>query len=326
MPRVALDVMGTDRGPAEMVAGACLAAAEGFEVALVGDRQVISTELARAGAGLEVVHAPDVVEMDDNPAGAVRDKPRSSIMVAARMVASGEADALVSAGSTGAAITAASIIIGRIAGVQRPAIATPIPRPVGPPTLIVDAGANLEVKPVHLSGFGVMGALLAEIVYGIDRPRVGLLNIGSESSKGRAVERSAFELLQDAPVNFIGNVEGGDIPLDVADVVVTDGFTGNVVLKTLEGTAGLVFALVKSIYGKAFDMGSEAMVKAEKEVRRLIDPELSAGGAHLLGTKAGVVIGHGSSTREAVLNAICLAAEGIKGGLVERMERGIARS
>ena len=326
MARIALDVMGTDRGPAEIVAGAIMAAGVGHEMVLVGHREVIEPELTAKGADLEVVHAPDVVGMGEDPAKAVRDKPRSSIMVASRLVASGDADALVSAGSTGATMTAASIVIGRLEGVQRPAIATPIPRASGFPTLILDAGANLEVKPAHLVRFAVMGALVAEIVYAIDRPRVGLLNIGEEPSKGREVERSAFRLLEEAPVNFVGNIEGGDIPGDVADVVVTDGFTGNVVLKTMEGTAGLVLALVSDAFGRHPSGSPGDMTSVIEEVRMMIDPELCAGGAYLLGTRAGVVIGHGSSSRNAVFNAVRLAAEGVKGGLAERMERGLARS
>lgn len=326
MTRIALDVMGTDRGPAEIVAGAIMAAGVGHEMVLVGDSEVIEPELRAKGTDLEVVHAPDVVGMGEDPGKAVRDKPRSSIMVAARLVASGDADALVSAGSTGATMTAASIVIGRLEGVQRPAIATPIPRASGLPTLILDAGANLEVKPAHLVRFAVMGALVAEIVYGIDRPRVGLLNIGEEPSKGREVERSAFRLLDEAPVNFVGNIEGGDIPGEVADVVVTDGFTGNVVLKTMEGTAGLVLALVSDAFGRHLSGSPGDMASVIEEVRMMIDPELCAGGAYLLGTRAGVVIGHGSSSRNAVFNAIRLAAEGVKGGLAERMERGLVRS
>ena len=326
MALIALDVMGTDRGPAEIVAGAIMAAGAGHELVLVGDREVIEPELMATGADLEVVHAPDVVGMGEDPAKAVRDKPRSSIMVAARLVASGDANALVSAGSTGATMTAASIVIGRLDGIQRPAIATPIPRATGIPTLILDAGANLEVKPSHLVRFAVMGALVAEIVYGIDRPRVGLLNIGEEPSKGREVERSAFRLLEEAPVNFVGNIEGGDIPGDVADVVVTDGFTGNVVLKAMEGTAGLVLALVSDAFGRRPAASPGEMTRVIEEVWMMIDPELCAGGAYLLGTRAGVVIGHGSSSRNAVFNAVGLAAEGVKGGLSERMERGLARS
>ena len=324
MARIALDVMGTDRGPAEIVAGALLAAETGHEVVLVGRQEVVEPELFAAGAHLEVVHAPEVVEMHDDPAKAVRDKPGSSVLTAARLVASRGADALVSAGSTGAAIAAASIVIGRIKGVLRPAIATPIPRP-GNPALLLDAGANLEVRPVHLVQFGVMGALLAEIVYGIDRPRVGLLNIGAEPSKGRDLERSAFRLLEEAPVNFVGNLEGDDITRDVADVFVTDGFTGNVALKTIEGAAELVVRLVDRAFGHLPEGALPHIAGPMSQIHDITDPE-QYGGAHLVGTSAGVVICHGSSSRLAIFNAIRLATEGVKGGLVERLEYGLVRS
>ena len=324
MARIAVDVMGTDQGPAEILAGAVLAAEAGHDVVLVGREEVVEPELREAGADLPVVHAPEVVEMHDHPAKAVRDKPGSSVLTAARLVASGGADALVSAGSTGAAIAAASIVIGRIKGVLRPAIATPIPRP-GKPVLLLDAGANLEVRPVHLVQFGVMGALLAEIVYGIDRPRVGLLNIGAEPAKGRDVERSAFGLLEEAPVNFVGNLEGGDLIREVADVFVTDGFTGNVALKTIEAAAGLVARLI----GRAFEsLPKEVLPHVAtpmSAIREIIDPA-RYGGAHLVGTSAGVVICHGSSSRLAIFNAIRLATEGVKGGLIERLEHGLTRS
>ena len=324
MARVALDVMGTDRGPAEIVAGALMAAESGHELVLVGHREVVAPPLAAAGSDLEFVHAPEVVEMHDDPARALRDKPGSSVLTAARLVAAGEADALVSAGSTGAAIAAASIVIGRIKGVLRPAIATSIPG-LRRPTLLLDAGANLEVRPVHLVQFGVMGALLAEIVYGIDRPRVGLLNIGEEPAKGRDLERSAFRLLEEAPVEFVGNLEGGDINRDAADVFVTDGFTGNVALKSIEGAAGFVVGLLEAAFGDRPDDGSSAVAGAMAGIRNVTNPE-RYGGAYLVGTSAGVVICHGSSSRFAIVNAIRLATEGVKGGLVERLEQGLARS
>ena len=321
MARIALDVMGTDRGPAEMVAGALMAVDLGQEVVLVGRREVVEPELLASGTDLEVVHAPEVVEMGENPAHALRDKPGSSVLTAARLVASGEADALVSAGSTGAAIAAASIVIGRLKGVLRPAIATSIPRP-GSPSLLLDSGANLEVRPVHLLQFGVMGSLLAEIVFGMERPRIALLNIGSEPAKGRDLERSAFRLLQEAPVNFVGNVEGSDITGDAADVFVTDGFTGNVALKSIEAAAGLVVRLVSTALIDLPPDVSPHVTAPVDELHKVTNPE-RYGGAHLVGTSAGVVICHGSSTRYAILNAIRLATEGVKGGLVERLERGL---
>ena len=324
MARIALDIMGTDRGPAEIVAGALMAAEVGHEVVLIGRREVVEPELAAAGADLEVVDAREVVEMHDDPAKAVRYKPASSVLTAARLVASGKADAMVSAGSTGAAMAAASIVIGRIKGVLRPAIATPIPR-LDNPVLLLDAGANLEVRPVHLVQFGVMGSLLAEIVYGIERPRVGLLNIGTEPSKGRDVERSAFRLLEEAPVNFVGNLEGSDITRDAADVFVTDGFTGNVALKTIEAAAGLVVRLVDRAFAHLPDGALPHIAGPMSQIHEKTNPE-QYGGAHLVGTSAGVVICHGSSSRFAIFNAIRLATEGVKGGLVERLEYGLVRS
>ena len=324
MARVALDVMGTDRGPAEIVAGALMAAEAGHELVLVGHRDAVAPRLASAGIDLRIVHAPEVVEMHDHPGRALRDKPGASVLAAARLVAAGEADALVSAGSTGAAIAASSIVIGRIKGVLRPAIATSLPG-LRRPTLLLDAGANPEVKPVHLVQFGVMGSLLAEIVYGIDRPRVGLLNIGEEPAKGRELERTAFRLLEEAPVDFVGNLEGGDILRDAADVFVTDGFTGNVALKSIEGAAGFVVRLLESACGDVPDDFPSPVARAMAGIREVTNPE-GYGGAHLVGTSAGVVICHGSSSRFAIFNAIRLATEGVKGGLVERLEHGLGRS
>lgn len=324
MARIALDVMGTDRGPAEIVAGALMATERGHEVVLVGRRDIVTPVLLASGADLEVVHAPEVVEMSENPTQALRDKPGSSILTAARLVASGKADALVSAGSTGAAIAAAYIVIGRLKGVLRPAIATSLPR-LGNPCLLLDSGANLEVRPVHLLQFGVMGSLLAEIVYGMERPRVGLLNIGAEASKGRDLERSAFRLLEEAPVNFVGNVEGSDITGDTADVFVTDGFAGNVALKTIEAAAGLVVRLVNTAFADLPPEVLPHLAGPMGELHEVTNPE-RYGGAHLVGTSAGVVICHGSSSRYAIFNAIRMATEGVKGGLVERLDLGLVGS
>ncbi len=321
MARIVLDVMGTDRGPAEVVAGALMATEQGHEVVLVGRSEVVEPVLLASGANMDVVHAPEVVEMGDNPAQALRDKPGSSILTAARLVASGKADALVSAGSTGAAIAASSIVIGRLKGVLRPAIVTSIPR-LDKPSLLLDSGANLEIRPVHLLQFGVMGSLLAEIVYGMEQPRVGLLNIGSETMKGRDLERSAFSLLEEAPINFVGNVEGSDITGDTADVFVTDGFTGNVALKTIEAAAGLVVRLVKDGLGALPEEILPHIAGPMGELYEVTNPE-RYGGAHLVGTSAGVVICHGSSSRYAIFNAIRMATEGVKGGLVERLQMGM---
>lgn len=315
-------MMGTDRGPAEMVAGARLAAEAGREVALVGDREVVAPLLRDGGADLELVHAGEVVDMHDDPAKALRMKPDASVMTAARLVASGRADALVSAGSTGAALAAAVVALGRIEGVLRPAIATAIPAP-NHPALLLDSGANPEVRPEHLAQFGVMGSLASEIIYGVSNPRVGLLNIGEEPSKGRGLERAAHALLSKSPVNFVGNVEGGDLAADAVDVIVTDGFTGNISLKFIEGTARFTAGVISRALTRVPAEAAPHLEAPLAELRMAAEPD-EYGGAHLLGVRGGVVIGHGSSTSLAISNAIRMAVEGVKGGLVERLQQGLS--
>ena len=322
MARVALDVMGTDHGPTETVAGAIMAGEAGIDVTLVGDELAIEPLLSSAGADLVVEHAPDVIEMSEDPARALREKPDASVLSAAKLVREGNCDAMVSAGSTGAAMAAAAIVIGRIKGVLRPAIATPVPAPNHPATLL-DAGANPNVRPEQLAQFGMMGSLVAEIIYGIENPRVGLLNIGEERSKGRDLDRAAYDLLLLAPVNFVGNVEGGDIARDQADVFVTDGFTGNVALKSIEGTAGFALSSIREALSHLPTETRNNVDNAMTEIREMLNPD-QYGGAHLIGTKSCVVIAHGSSSRVAIYNALRVAAEGVKGGLVKRLEEGLA--
>jgi phosphate acyltransferase len=315
--RIALDAMGGDRAPTETVAGAVVASGKGVDVVLVGDRDLLADQLRELGADLPIAHAPDVVGMADDPARAIREKPDSSVAVCARMVRDGEVDGFVSAGSTGAAMASAAIIVGRVEGVLRPAIATVLPTR-GTSTIMVDSGANAEVKPEHLVQFGEMGAALAEIGLGITHPRVALLNIGEEKGKGRPLEKAAYELLSTANIEFVGNIEGRSLAGDHADVIVTDGFTGNVVLKTIEGAGGLVLSLLDEAL-------STASSKTREEVMGLIEPVVhrmdyeETGGAFLLGVDGVVVIAHGSSGRRAIANALVLAYEGADGGLVSRI-------
>lgn len=314
--------MGTDRGPAEMVAGALLAAEAGREVVLVGDREVVIPLLGERRGDLEVVHADEVIKMSEDPARALRWKPDASVLTAARLVADGRADALVSAGSTGAALAAAVVALGRIEGVARPAIATAIPAP-NHPALLLDSGANPEVRAQHLVQFGMMGALASEIIYGVPDPRVGLLNIGEESSKGRRLDRTAYILMLDSSINFVGNVEGGDLAADEVDVIVTDGFTGNISLKFIEGTARYVAGVVSRALSRVPQEAAPYMEGPLAELRTAAEPD-EYGGAHLLGVRGGVVIGHGSSSGLAISNAVRLAVEGVKGGLVERLQQGLS--
>lgn len=320
MPLIAVDAMGGDTAPREIVEGAILAADKGARIVLVGDTSKISSILDGRDVEISVKHASEVITMEDDPSRALREKKDASVTVAARMVASGEADALVSAGSTGAAISSAALLIGRLPGVVRPGIASIFPTG----HVVLDVGANIECKPEHLLQFAVMGTALSSVYQGVENPRVGLLNIGEEKSKGRELEILAFGLLTENPeVNFVGNVEGRDLATDVADVIVTDGFTGNVLLKTGEGSGKVVQRMILEVLSDPqYAEAVQDLMPAFMKIRERLSPE-SIGGAHLVGTKGVVVIAHGSSSRIAISNAIAIAADGVAGGLVDKVRRGI---
>lgn len=315
MPRIAVDAMGGDHAPEQVVMGARDAAQLGYEPVLVGD--VAAIEQLLDDSGIPVVAATEVIEMSDDPAKAIREKKDASVSIAARLVADGEADGMVSAGSTGAALAAAAFIVGRIEGVSRPAIASMFPHG----EVVLDSGANLTCRPEHLVQFAIMGAALAEVRNGRAPARVGLVNIGEEAGKGRDLEKEVYAALSQLDgINFVGNIEGRDIASGVADVFVTDGFTGNVLLKTAEGAARMSYELMASAL-----MNGEVshMSDVLEEARTQLDPE-ATGGAHLLGTKGVVVIAHGSSSRRAVANAIQMASEGAEQGLADRIASGLA--
>lgn len=305
--------MGGDRAPEALVAGAVRAVAEGGDICLVGDQDVIGRLLAEHAVDIPIVHAAEMIAMGDDPARAIRARPDSSVAVAARLVASGEAAGFVSAGSTGAALAAAAIIVGRIPGVRRPAIASIWPTPPTP-TVVVDSGANPDPRAEHLLQFAVMGSIMAEVVLGMTAPRVGLLSNGEEAGKGRQLERDAFSLIADSGLNFVGNVEGRDVGTDRADVIVTDGFTGNVFLKAVEGTARMVASLVAESL-EAMGEVRELAMPALTELRRRMDPE-TYGGGHLVGVNGIVVIAHGSSTASSVQAALRMATEAAEADLV----------
>jgi phosphate acyltransferase len=324
LARIALDAMGGDHAPAETVAGAVDAASRGVEVILVGDEEAITAELDKLEADLPVVDAPDVIGMADDPARALRERPRASITVCARLVAGGEAEGFVSAGSTGAAMAAAAIIIGRSPGVARPAIATIFPTP-GSPTLLLDSGANPEVRPDQLAQFAIMGSVAANALLGANPARVGLLSIGEEKGKGRDLERAAYDLIESGPVHFVGNVEGRDVATDKVDVIVTDGFTGNVFLKATEGTAALISSYVLEAMSDLEESIQTEVLPALVAVREKMDWE-TYGGAPLLGVRGAALIAHGSSSRRAIANALRMAHDSADKDLPGRVAEAIGGS
>ena len=309
---VAVDALGGDHAPDEIVAGAADAASPGITPVLYGPEGL-------ATQGLRLVVCEDRVEMEEKPAEAVRGKPGSSLVRAVRAVGDGEADAVVSAGNTGAMLAASLLHVRRLPGVLRPGIAIVIPGRRGP-TVLIDAGANADARPEHLLQYGHMGALFAEEILGIEQPGVGLMSIGEEPEKGNQITLEAHALLAASGLRFVGNVEGRTLLEGETDVVVTDGFTGNVALKTLEGTirtllAGLREEITATARGKA---GGLLIRPAADRLRHRLDPE-THGGGYLLGLRGLVVIAHGSSSRRAVANAIRLAGRGVEHDVVARL-------
>ncbi|MHB1485975.1 MAG: phosphate acyltransferase PlsX [Acidimicrobiales bacterium] len=318
---VALDAMGGDNAPDEVVAGARQARELGLEVVLVGR----SEDLGDVG-GLEVIEASEVIEMDEDAASAVRRKKDSSLVRAAEAVRDGRAGAMISAGNTGATMASALFRMGRIKGVARPAIATPIPVPGTTPTVMLDAGANSECQPEWMVQFAQMGSAYAHQRYGIDIPRVGLLSIGEEAAKGNSLVKEVHKLLAEGVgIDFIGNVEGRDILSDRVDVVVTDGFTGNVALKAMEGAMRFFMDSLLGVFSsspkarEAFEVLGPALAPLAEE----LDPE-STGGAMLLGVDGVCIISHGSSSARAVVNAVRVAHDMMAADLIGHLERAIA--
>jgi phosphate acyltransferase len=310
--RIAVDAMGGDRGPTDIVAGALEARDDSIEPVLFGDAGVESH-------GLELWPTTEVIGQHEKPAEAVRSKPQSSLVAAVRAVAEGAADAIVSAGNTGAVLAAGLLELRRLPGVIRPAIAVPIPGERGP-SVLLDAGANADARPEHLLQFATMGAVFAEEILGVRNPGVRLLSIGEEAEKGNQLTLAAHELLAASDLNFQGNTEGRDVLRGAADVVVTDGFTGNVVLKTLEGTIRTILEAFRAEItatptGK---LGGLLIRPASRRLRRRLDPD-AYGGAYLLGLRGLAVIAHGNSSPTAIANAIRLAARGVEHDVVGRL-------
>ncbi len=312
--KIALDAMGGDLAPKATVEGAVLAARDfGIEVVMVGDGEILARELAdheTANLPIRIEHAPEVVLMDDSPLESVLSKPRSSIHVGLDLVKRGDANAFVSAGNSGAVMTASMMILGNLTNVDRPAIAALVPTSEGF-CLLIDAGANTEVKPINLVQFAVMGSVYWRYVRNVSRPRVGILSNGEESSKGTDITRAAAAMLEQMPtdVHYVGYVEGRDINRAKVDVVVTDGFTGNVALKTMEGFGSFLLGSLRGVFGGSWRARLAYLMvrKNLAAVRERIDPS-EYGGAPLLGVSGVSIIAHGSSNPRAIRNAIRAAA------------------
>ena len=326
-PRIAVDAMGGDFGPHVVVPAAVEAARQGISILLVGDEEQIRAELSRLKAddlGIEIVPATQVVTMDDKPGDALRRKRDSSIQVACRLVKEGKADGVVSAGNSGATVACGMFVLGRISGVLRPALAGIMPTEKTP-VVLIDVGANVDSKPQHLFQFGLMADVLARYVLGLENPSVGLLSIGEEEGKGNATVREAFELLRASDLRFIGNVEGRDIFTGDVDVVVCDGFVGNVALKLSEGLAKSMSHILKKELASSWlsKLGTLLSIGAFKRFKRVVD-YAEYGGAPLLGLKGVVIVAHGKSNELAMVNCIRMAATSVTNKTHEHLEEGLA--
>lgn len=328
IPRIAVDAMGGDLGPSVVVPGAVQAAREaGLALSLVGREDEVRAELSRldlSGLDVAVVHAPDVAGMDEKPSDILRRKKDSSIHVACRLVKDGAADGVVSAGNSGATVACGMFILGRIPGISRPALASIMPT-AKRPMVLIDVGANVDSKPKHLFQFGLMAEVLAQSVLGMEKPRVGLLSIGEEEGKGNTMVKEAYDLLRASKLNFKGNVEGRDVFTGDVDVVVCDGFVGNVALKLSEGlaaTMGQVLRreLLRHFWGR---MGALLARGALRRFKKVTD-YAEYGGAPLLGLTGIVVVCHGASNPKAIKNAVKMAGSFVQGKASEDLARKLA--
>ncbi len=328
--KIAVDAMGGDYAPEQVVFGAVRAARKyRCEIVLVGDepriREVLQREKGWEDLGITIHHTTQVIEMDEHPADAVRTKKDASVVVATRLVKDGECDAVLSAGSTGAAVTAAQLILRRIKGIGRPTIATPMPTPKGV-TLLLDSGANVDSKPEHLVQSGIMGSIYAEYVFGRKSPRVGLLNIGEEETKGNEQAKATYQILKTMhTINFQGNAEGRDIPKGNFDVVICDGFVGNVVLKFGEGLAKTIMKLIKEAVkegGILPKLGALLLMPTLKKLGKKLDAS-EYGGAPLLGVNGCCLISHGSSNAKAICSAIGVAKDYVEGSVLTHIQEAL---
>jgi len=328
--KIVIDAMGGDHAPASTVEGAIAAATEwaDTQIVLVGDETKIEPLLSQSGArpaNLSVRHASEVIGSDDEPVKAVRRKKDSSMVVAGRMVKEKEADAMISAGNTGALMTAGLLVVGRMDGIERPALAPMIPTMDDVGVLALDLGANMDAKPEHLAQYALMGSLYRQKVQGIASPRVGLLNVGTEPGKGNELTKHAYPLLEQLPIRFVGNVEARDVLTGACDVLVCDGFAGNILLKSLEGAAGAIFGLLKEKFTSSFKnkLAAAVLMPELRGLKSKLD-YTEHGGAPLLGLSGLVVKSHGSADGNAIKNAVRQARIAVQNQLVESISKEIS--
>ena len=330
--KIILDAMGGDNAPEAPVLGAVEAAKEfGTQITLVGRGEEILSVMRSHGitdlpAGMEIANADDVVDMHDDPGSVIHKRKNSSMVVGLKMLADGQGDAFVSAGSTGALLTGATLLVKRVKGIRRAAMGPAMPNKAGGKTVILDCGANAECTPEFLLQFGIVGSLYARKYLGVENPRVGLLNIGTEDSKGTPLQKEAYALLQEAAgqglLNFIGNVEARDVPLGAVDVVVCDGFSGNVLLKSIEGTAMFMGSMVKKMFKRnlASKLGYLLCRSGIKDMMKLLDYR-EIGGTQFLGIRKPVIKAHGSSDALAFRNAVRQAVDAVNSDISAELER-----
>ncbi|MNW28891.1 Phosphate acyltransferase [compost metagenome] len=328
--RIAIDAMGGDHAPGAIVAGAIAAAVEwkDTELILVGNQELIEEQLKlekEGPANLTIRHASEVIGGEDEPVRAVRRKKDASMVVAGRMVKEREADAMISAGNTGALMTTGLLVVGRMEGIERPALAPMIPTLDEVGVLALDLGANMDAKPEHLAQYALMGSLYRNKVHGMSKPRVGLLNVGTEAGKGNELTKLAYPLLEQLPIHFVGNVEARDILSANCDVLVCDGFAGNIMLKSIEGAAGTIFSLLKEQFSKSLKtkLAAALVVPELREIKNKLD-YAEHGGAPLLGLSGLVVKAHGSADANSVKNAVRQARIALQNKLVDSISDEIS--
>ena len=326
--RIILDGMGGDNAPASVVEGAILASREiDHEIVIIGREELIYEELKKYKYDekkISVVNATEVISNDEAPVRAVRSKKDSSIVKGVNMVKNGEGDVFVSAGSTGALLSGGLFLLGRIQGIDRPALASVYPIVGGKASLLLDAGANAECKPNNLLEFGIMGNIYMEKVIGRENPRVGLVNLGAEAAKGNTLTKAAYELLEQSHMNFIGNVEAREVPKGACDVIVADGFTGNVILKLTEGLAWNILQVIKRKFtdGIKAKFGAALLIDKLGELKKEFDYS-EYGGAPILGVKGPIVKMHGSSKANAVKNTIIKAIPFVEENVIETIQNSV---